>query len=420
MAQYEEKVTKFNELMKDHNDWMRNSINLIASENVTSSAVKTAMVSDLSHRYAEGQAYERFYQGCTYIDEIEDITKKLSCELYDCTYANVQPVSGVTANMAAFFGFSNIGDKMMAMNIPYGGHISHAKVSAAGICGLTTYDHPFDPSIMNIDIDAMNKKIRELEPKIILFGGSLFLFPHPIKEAVDAANEVGATILYDAAHVLGLIAGKQFQDPLKEGATAMMASTHKTFPGPQGGIILSQEENKDLIDNAVFPGVVSNHHLHHLAGLATQEFIKQYCEPNPNMEAFRTEEAAALAEEGFNVMCEDLGYTKSHQVAMNTVDVKRPAILAKELELNNVILNKNLIPGDMQDDSDDPSGIRIGVQEITRRGMKEDEMKDVAHFIKRVAFDDENIKEEVTEYMNEYTKIHYAFKVDEGYEYIQY
>ena len=172
MAQYEEKVTKFNELMKDHNDWMRNSINLIASENVTSSAVKTAMVSDLSHRYAEGQAYERFYQGCTYIDEIEDITKKLSCELYDCTYANVQPVSGVTANMAAFFGFSNIGDKMMAMNIPYGGHISHAKVSAAGICGLTTYDHPFDPSIMNIDIDAMNKKIRELEPKIILFGGS--------------------------------------------------------------------------------------------------------------------------------------------------------------------------------------------------------------------------------------------------------
>ena len=347
MAQYEEKVTKFNELMKDHNDWMRNSINLIASENVTSSAVKTAMVSDLSHRYAEGQAYERFYQGCTYIDEIEDISKKLSCELYDCTYANVQPVSGVTANLAAFFSFSNMGDKMMAMNIPYGGHISHAKVSAAGICGLTTYDHPFDPSVMNIDIDAMNKKIRELEPKIVLFGGSLFLFPHPIKEAVDAANEVGATILYDAAHVLGLIAGKQ------------------------------------TIKNA---------------------------------QAL----AAALAEEGFNVMCEDLGYTKSHQVAMNTVDVKRPAILAKELELNNVILNKNLIPGDMQDDSDDPSGIRIGVQEITRRGMKEDEMKDVAHFIKRVAFDGDNIKEEVTEYMNEYTKIHYAFKVDEGYEYIQY
>ena len=422
MAQYEEKVTKFNELMKDHNDWMRNSINLIASENVTSSAVKTAMVSDLSHRYAEGQAYERFYQGCTYIDEIEDITKKLSCELYDCTYANVQPVSGVTANMAAFFGFSNIGDKMMAMNIPYGGHISHAKVSAAGICGLTTYDHPFDPSIMNIDIDAMNKKIRELEPKIILFGGSLFLFPHPIKEAVDAANEVGATILYDAAHVLGLIAGKQFQDPLKEGATAMMASTHKTFPGPQGGIILSQEENKDLIDNAVFPGVVSNHHLHHLAGLGIAtaemlEFGEDYAKQTiKNAQAL----AAALAEEGFNVMCEDLGYTKSHQVAMNTVDVKRPAILAKELEENNVILNKNLIPGDMQDDSDDPSGIRIGVQEITRRGMKEDEMNDVAHFIKRVAFDDDNIKEEVTEYMNEYTKIHYAFKVDEGYEYIQY
>ena len=422
MAQYEEKVTKFNELMKDHNDWMRNSINLIASENVTSSAVKTAMVSDLSHRYAEGQAYERFYQGCTYIDEIEDITKKLSCELYDCTYANVQPVSGVTANMAAFFGFSNIGDKMMAMNIPYGGHISHAKVSAAGICGLTTYDHPFDPSIMNIDIDAMNKKIRELEPKIILFGGSLFLFPHPIKEAVDAANEVGATILYDAAHVLGLIAGKQFQDPLKEGATAMMASTHKTFPGPQGGIILSQEENKDLIDNAVFPGVVSNHHLHHLAGLGIAtaemlEFGEDYAKQIiKNAKAL----AGALAEQGFNVMCEDLGYTESHQVAMDVRDVKRATILAKELELNNIILNKNLIPGDNVNDSDDPSGIRIGTQEITRRGMKEKEMEEVAEFIWRVA-EGENvdIKDEVTEFMSQYRTIHYAFEEEEGYKFIE-
>lgn len=422
MYQYEENVSKFNDLMKTHNDWMRDSINLIASENITSNQVKTAMVSDLSHRYAEGQAYERLYEGCIYIDQIEELAVNLSKELYKTTYANVQPVSGVTANLAAFFGFTNAGDKMMAMNIPYGGHISHAGVSAAGIRGLKTLDHPFNPEIMNIDIDAMNKKILEEKPKIILFGGSLFLFPHPVKEAVDAAQEVGATILYDAAHVLGLIAGGQFQDPLREGAEAMMGSTHKTFPGTQGGIILSKEENKKLIDEAVFPGVVSNHHLHHLAGLGIAtaemlEFGEAYAKQTiKNAKAL----AAALAEEGFNVMCEDLGYTESHQVAMDVSNVKRATILAKELQANNVILNKNLIPGDDVDNSDDPSGIRIGTQEVTRRGMKESEMSEIANFIKRVAMDDADIKEEVTEFMNQYKTIHYAFKEEEGYKYIQY
>lgn len=422
MSQYEADVTKFNQLMKDHNDWMKNSINLIASENITSNQVKTAMVSDLSHRYAEGQAGQRLYEGCIYIDQIEELAIDLSKKAFNCTYANVQPVSGVTANLASFFAFANAGDKMMAMNIPYGGHISHAKVSAAGVRGLKTIDHPFNTETMNIDIDAMNKKILEEKPKIILFGGSLFLFPHPVAEAVDAAQEVGATIMYDGAHVLGLIAGGQFQDPLHEGAEVLMGSTHKTFPGTQGGIILSKEENKKLIDEAVFPGVVSNHHLHHLAGLGIAtaemlEFGEDYAKQTiKNAKAL----AGALAEEGFDVLCEDLGYTESHQVAMDVSKVKRATILAKELQANNVILNKNLIPGDNVDNSDDPSGIRIGTQEITRRGMKEKEMGEVANFIKRVAMDDENIKEEVTEFMNQYTTIHYAFKEEEGYEYIQY
>ena len=189
MYQYEEDMNKIYDLMRVHNDWMRDSVNLIASENTTSNAVTTAMASDLAHRYAEGQAYERLYQGCTYIDQIEDITKQLSCKVYDCSYANVQPVSGVTANLAAFFGFAKAGDKMIAMNIPFGGHISHANVSAAGIRGLKTLEHPFNPEVMNIDVDALNKMILEEKPKIILFGGSLFLFPHPVSEVVDAAND---------------------------------------------------------------------------------------------------------------------------------------------------------------------------------------------------------------------------------------
>ena len=373
MYQYEEDMNKIYDLMRVHNDWMRDSVNLIASENTTSNAVTTAMASDLAHRYAEGQAYERLYQGCTYIDQIEDITKQLSCKVYDCSYANVQPVSGVTANLAAFFGFAKAGDKMIAMNIPFGGHISHANVSAAGIRGLKTLEHPFNPEVMNIDVDALNKMILEEKPKIILFGGSLFLFPHPV-------------------------------------------------PGPQGGIILSDKKNEKLIDNAVFPGVVSNHHLHHLAGLGIAtaemlEFGEDYAKQTiKNAKAL----AGALAEQGFNVMCEDLGYTESHQVAMDVRDVKRATILAKELEQNNIILNKNLIPGDNVNDSDDPSGIRIGTQEITRRGMKEKEMEEVAQFIWRVAEGDKvDIKDEVTEFMSQYRTIHYAFTEEEGYKFIE-
>ena len=343
-------------------------------------------------------------------------------KLFNATYANVQPVSGVTANLAAFFGFSNYGDKMMALDVPFGGHISHAKVSAAGICGLKTISQPFNPDVMNIDIDMMNKKILEEKPKIVLFGGSLFLFPHPVKEAREAADEVGATIMYDAAHVLGLIAGGQFQQPLEEGADLMMGSTHKTFPGPQGGIILSRAENKEIIDNAVFPGVVSNHHLHHLAGLGIAtaemlEFGEAYAKQTiKNVKAL----AQSLYEIGFNVLCEDLGFTESHQLAMDVSDIRSASDIAKDLESNNIVLNKNLIPGDDVDNSDNPSGIRIGTQEITRRGLKEKEMSEIAEFIKKVAMGKENIKEDVTEFMNQYTTVHYAFSEKEGYEYIKF
>ena len=310
----------------------------------------------------------------------------------------------------------------MTMSVPMGGHISHENVSAAGIRGLKNVFYPFNPEVMNIDADKMQKQIREEKPNVVLLGGSLFLFPHPVKEAVEAAQEVGAKVLYDGAHVLGLIAGGQFQDPIGDGVDALMGSTHKTFPGPQGGIIFSKKEYSNDINNAVFPGIVSNHHLHHLAGLGIataemMEFGEDYAKQTiKNAQAL----AQALYERGFNVMCEDLGFTESHQVAMNVSNIKKATILAKELESNNVILNKNLIPGDDVNHSDDPSGIRMGTQELTRRGMKESEMDEVAEFIKRVAIDNEEIKDDVTEFMKDFTNVHYAFKEDDGYQYIQF
>ena len=307
MFKNEKYALEIKELTKEHHNWMENSINLIASENITSTSVREAIASDLSHRYAEGISGCRLYEGCKYVDQIEDITVNLSKKIFKAEHANVQPISGVVANMASFFALAKHGDPMMALEVPVGGHISHANVSAAGIRGLKVAPHPFDETKMNIDADAMKKDIIEKKPKIVLLGGSLFLFPHPVEDAREAADEVGAKVIYDGAHVLGLIAGGYFQDPLREGADLLVGSTHKTFPGPQGGIILCKEDIAKKIDDAVFPGVVSNHHLHHLAalGIATAEMIEFGSDYAKQIIKNSKALAQELYELGFNVLCED-------------------------------------------------------------------------------------------------------------------
>lgn len=422
MFENEKYAQKIKELTKEHHKWMKNSINLIASENITSTTVREALATDLSHRYAEGLPCERLYEGCEYIDTIENMAIDLSKKLFNAPHANVQPNSGVVANLASFFALTKPNDILMALNVPVGGHISHADVSAAGIRGLRILSHPFDNEMMNIDADAMKKEIIKNKPKVVLLGGSLFLFPHPVEDAREAADEIGSKVMYDGAHVLGLIAGGKFQDPLKEGADLLVGSTHKTFPGPQGGIMLCTEELKDTIDEAVFPGVVSNHHLHHVAALGITlaemlEFGRDYADQIvKNAKAL----AQSLYELGFEVLCENQGFTESHQIAMDVKKIGSAAKMAKNMEANNIILNKNLLPWDDRKRTDDPSGIRLGTQEITRRGLKEAQMQEVAEFIKMVAMDNKNVKNEVTEFMNQYTKVHYAFEEDEAYKYIDF
>ncbi len=422
MFKNEKYALNIKETTKEHHKWMKNSINLIASENITSLSVREALASDLSHRYAEGIPCERYYQGCGYIDQVENQTIDLSKKLYHAEHVNVQPVSGLVANLASYFALADCNDKMMALDVPVGGHISHANVSAAGIRCLKVSAHPFDEKAMNIDPDAMKKKILEVKPKIILLGGSLFLFPHPVSEAREAADEVGAKVMYDAAHVLGLIAGGRFQDPLNEGADLIAASTHKTFPGPQGGIILCKGDIADKIDAAVFPGVVSNHHLHHLAalGISTAEMLEFGVDYADQIIRNAKSLAGNLYEHGFNVLCEDQGFTESHQVAMDVSNLGKASEFAIDLENNNIILNKNLLPWDDVDSSEDPSGIRVGTQEITRRGLKESQMSEVAEYIKMVIMDNKNVKEEVSEFINQYTNVHYSFKETPAYDYIEF
>jgi glycine hydroxymethyltransferase len=419
-----EEAEKVKTLVKKHHEWMNQCLPMIASENLTSHEVREMLASDLSHRYAEGQPFERFYQGCAFIDEIENLAVDLAKRLFGSKYVNVQPTSGVVANLATYYAIAKCGDTMMSLHVPHGGHISHSRISAAGIMELKVKNFIFDPEEMNINIDASKKAILEEKPTFLYFGGSVFLFPHPVKELKVVAEEVGAWVGYDAAHVLGLIAGGQFQNPLKEGADVMASSRHKTFPGPQGGIIFTDNERlKKRIDDSVFPGLVSNHHLHHLAGLAIAlaemlEFGEAYAKQIIlNAKAL----AEALYERGFDVLCEKKGFTESHQVLVDVTKNGKGTRVASVLEENNIILNKNLLPWDKLDKSIDPSGIRIGTQELTRLGMKEKEMAEIAEFIKSVVVDKRNVKKGVIDFRNGFKRLKYCFNdKQEAYKYFDF
>lgn len=410
------------EAVRKHHELHRNALPLIASENITSNTVRTLLASDLSHRYAEGDVGSRFYQGCKYIDGIEAKAIGYAKELFDAEHVNVKPVSGVTANIAALFALTSPRDRMMALTIPDGGHISHSKYSIPGMRDLLLETFPFDIKEMNIDTAKMVDALKQKKPSLILFGGSLFLFPHPVSEAREIADEVGAKIVYDASHVLGLIAGKQFQDPLREGADVIAGSTHKTFPGPQGAILICKDEIKEKIDQAVFPGTVSNHHLHHVAGLAvTLAEMLQFGDAYA-VQMVRNAKilAECLYELGFDVLCEHKGFTESHQIAVNVIEYGGGAAVAEKLECAGIILNKNLLPSDK--DPANPTGIRLGVQELTRIRMKESEMKEIASLIERVVTAEADadvikVKEEVLELRKGFQDVDYCFDGKDAYNF---
>ena len=238
-------------LMHEHHKWFNTSIPLIASENIPSPAVREALMSDFGNRYAEGWPGERVYAGCIYIDQVELICNDLARRVFRAEFADCRATSGVVANLAIYAAFSSPGDWMTAASIPSGGHISHGKKEHSGtaglVHGLNIEHYPFSKEEMTIDVDATKKKIEEMArngkaPKIGMFGGSLFLFPHPVKELAEFMHDYGMYINYDGAHVAGLIAGGEFQDPLKEGADSITMSSHKTLWGPQGGCIVSVRE----------------------------------------------------------------------------------------------------------------------------------------------------------------------------------
>lgn len=427
MSSAKELARSVRELTRQHNAWFRDSIPLIASENILSPLAREVLNSDLHNRYAEGLPGKRYYQGNVFVDQIEILCENLAKDVFRCKFADVRSTSGTVANLAVLMALAKPRDKMTAVALSDGGHISHAKIGATGVRGVRTYNYPFDEENMNIDVDGARRLIREVRPKIALFGQSVYLFPTPLDELKDVFSEVGCATWYDAAHVLGLIAGRRFQDPLREGIDVVSGSTHKTLPGPQHGIILSDLPREGLetsLRRGVFPGVTSNHHLHSVAALAitlaeTKEFGEAYAD-----QIIRNAKALgqALYERGLEVLCEHLGFTESHTIVIDVEEFHGGAKVAKDLERANIIVNKNLLPWDS--DPVRPCGVRLGSQELTRLGMREKEMAEVAELIARVVVKGEppeKVKEDVVALKRQFTKLHYCFfEGEEAYEYPSY
>ncbi|MFL2881546.1 MAG: serine hydroxymethyltransferase [Candidatus Poseidoniaceae archaeon] len=424
-----ETLAKANAVMdatKASGDLYRNGLGMIASENIISPMVQKIVASDLHGRYAEGLPGKRYYQGCDDFDTIESLGITLAKQVFGAKFANIQSTSGTVSNIAALKALAKPGDKITAVSTADGGHISHARMGAVGLRDLDLSTYPWDIDRMEPDIDGACKLIREISPKVCLIGQSVFLFPTPLKEISAAAHEVGASVMYDGAHVLGLIAGGQFQDPLREGADIMTGSSHKTFPGPQGGFLLSSSEDEKVqkrLNNAIFPGVCSSYHLHHVAGkvVALAEFEEYGAAYAKDIVQNSRALAESLAAEGFDVLAESRNYTASHQVLTRhgDTDSGAGAKAAKTLEDVGIITNMNMLPGDTK--ALTPSGLRLGVQELTRVGMGKNEMAEVAKLFARALIHNEDlnrVKQDVTNLKSNFQTIRYCFNEEEQSGYI--
>jgi glycine hydroxymethyltransferase len=385
-----QEIERVNNLVSEHDKWRSHTLNLIASENTVSPAVRKALNNDWLGRYADFTGRDlddRRYRGTRYMVEIEHIVEELAKEVFQADFFELRPISGHLAGIAVLMALCKPGDTVLETNRSSGGHREASKFVQPALIDLDVQFLPFDGEHYNIDLPAAAQMIEETRPRIVILGTSNFLFPHPvrqIKEALSAANPDGV-LVYDASHVLGLLAGGCFQAPLAEGADVVFSSTHKTFPGPQGGIIFSNRGDLiETISEAVYPALVTNHHPFRMPALATalaemREFGSQYASQiTMNSQAL----GAALEKEG--IPCVKVGeeYSRSHTVLMRIAEFGRGSDIAAKLEGANIICTSLGLP-----ESLGSHGIRLGVQELSHHGATPSDMQQVARLIADVLLD---------------------------------
>lgn len=407
LAQQDEEVG--GAILKEYERQSRN-LELIASENIVSEASMLAMGSVLTNKYAEGYPGKRYYGGCEDVDIVENLAIERAKKLFGCDYVNVQPHSGAQANMAVQFAVLEPGDTIMGMNLDQGGHLTHG--SPVNMSGRYYHVVPYGVDDQGfLDYDQMRKLALECKPKMIIAGASAYARTIDFKKFREVADEVGAVLMVDMAHIAGLVAAGLHPSPIPY-ADVVTTTTHKTLRGPRGGMILANKEaaEKFNFNKAIFPGIQGGPLMHVIAGKAIcfGEALK------PEFKAYQEQVvknakalSAALIEEGFDILT---GGTDNH---LMLVDLRNMDISGKELQNRcdaaYITLNKNTVPNDPRSPFV-TSGVRIGTPAVTTRGLVEEDMKKIAHLIRLVATDYENKADYVREQVTEICKKHPIYK----------
>ena len=393
-------------------------INLLAPEAPTSPGVRALLSAEIGTRAAEGHIgrENRWFAGTRHIDEVESLCVELLKKVFHCEYADHRMCASMIGNAVVYSALTDVGDTIMSVAPPVGGHSSNRRDGPAGSHGLKIVDIPVDSVELEVDLDRFNRLAPEVRPKLVALGLTTALFPFPIQQMAETVSQWGGKIFFDGAHQLGLVAAGFYQDPLKEGADIVTGSAGKTFSGPQSGIILWDDPSiTKAVTDAVFPIWAATHQVNRVAALAysAAEFL-EYGEAYMNQIVKNAQALGeALQERGIPMLASHKGFTRTHQVIADVRKFGGGLEVARQLESANIITNKNLLPTDSYDDWANPGGLRIGTIEVTRLGMREEEMKEIADFIARLLVQGETTEKvgrDVLRFRSSYQTLYYCFE----------
>ena len=387
-------------------------INLNPATNILNPRAEKLLASGMGSRASLGHPGDKYETGLGAIEQIEIITQELACEVFGSTYAEFRVPSGAIANLYAFMATTEPHNTIIAPPASIGGHVTHHKGGSAGLYRLNTISAPVDQTGYTIDIDALRKLAHEVKPKLITVGGSLNLFHHPIAQVRAIADEVGAKVLFDAAHLCGMIAGKVWPQPLVEGAHLMTFSTYKSLGGPAGGLIVTNDDEiSQKLDAIAYPGLTANFDAAKTAalGITLQDWKSVGREYAQMM--VKTSQALAqhLQNLGVNIFAADKGFTTSHQFAILAAPYGGGQTAARRMGEAGLLACGIGLP--IEQVEGDLNGLRIGTPEIVRIGMKVEHMQELAGFIARsldTSGEPQSIQREITEWRNQFSDVHYT------------
>ena len=387
-------------------------INLNPATNILNPRAEKLLSSGMGSRASLGHPGDKYETGLGAIEQIEIITQELACEVFGSTYAEFRVPSGAIANLYAFMATTEPHDTIIAPPASIGGHVTHHKGGSAGLYRLNTISAPVDQTGYTIDIDALRTLAHEVKPKLITVGGSLNLFHHPIAQVRAIADEVGAKVLFDAAHLCGMIAGKVWPQPLVEGAHLMTFSTYKSLGGPAGGLIVTNDDEiAQKLDAIAYPGLTANFDAAKTAALGIT--LQDWKSVGRDYAQMMVKTSQALAEHlqnlGVNIFAADKGFTTSHQFAILAAPYGGGQTAARRMGEAGLLACGIGLP--IEQVEGDLNGLRIGTPEIVRIGMKVEHMQDLAGFIARsldTNVEPKSIQREITEWRKQFSGVHYT------------